>query len=69
MVIRLEDHMLVPDLCSHYRRAGFQAERMGGGMIEVRPIDARSFEQERLEVLVHQRLWETANPDARGELL
>lgn len=69
MLIRLDDHMLVMDLCAHYRRAGFQAESMGGGMIEVSHEKARSPEQERWDVLTHLRLWEVANPDARGELL
>jgi hypothetical protein len=31
--------------------------------------DAPSREQERLEVLLHLRVWEAVNPDARGELL
>jgi hypothetical protein len=69
MLIRLENHMQVLDLCAHYRRAGFQAESAGGGMIEVTRQDSRSPEQERWEVLTQLRLWEVANPDPRGELL
>ena len=62
MLIRLDDHMLVMDLCAHYRRAGFQAESMGGGMIEVSHEKARSPEQERWDVLTHLRLWRWRTP-------
>jgi hypothetical protein len=69
MHIWLDDPTLVDDLCAHYRRSGFAAERVGGGRVEVALADAPSREQERLEVLLHLRVWEAVNPDARGELL
>jgi hypothetical protein len=69
VLIRLEDHMLVDDLCTHYRRAGLTAHHVGGGLIAVFRQDAGPPEQDRWEVLAHLRLWEVANPDARGELL
>ena len=69
MLIRLEDNTLVDDLCAHYRRSGFDVESVGGGMIEVARADAPTSEQERHEVLIHLRVWEAVNPDARGELL
>jgi hypothetical protein len=69
MHIRLDDPTLVDDLCAHYRRSGFAAERVDGGRVEVALADAPSREQERLEVLLHLRVWEAVNPDARGELL
>ena len=42
MLIRVDDHALVDDLCVHFRRSGFTAERVGGGMVEVERPDATS---------------------------
>jgi hypothetical protein len=69
MLISVSDHTLIDDLCAHYRRSGFHAEPVGGGMVEVARADAPSAAQERTEVLLHLRVWEAVNPDARGELL
>ncbi len=69
MLIRLDDTTLVDDFCAHYRRSGFAAERVGDGRVEVTRADAPTPEQERYEVLLHLRVWEAANPEARGELL
>ena len=69
MLIRTDDHTLVDDLCAHYRRSGFHAESVGGGMIEVGRPDAPDVDQERREVLMHLRVWEVTHPDARAELL
>jgi hypothetical protein len=66
MLIRLDDNTLVDDLCAHYRRSGFGVEHMGGGMIEVTRNDAPSPDQERREVLMHLRVWEAVNPNARA---
>jgi hypothetical protein len=69
MLIRLDDANLVDDFCDHYRRSGFDAELVGGGRVEVVRPDAPTSEQERYEVLLHLRVWEAVNPEARGELL
>jgi hypothetical protein len=69
MLIRLDDNTLVDDLCAHYRRSGFRVEPMGGGMVDVARENAPTPEQERHEVLLHLRVWEAVNPEARGELL
>ena len=69
MLIRLDDNSLVDDLCAHYRRSGFRVEPMGGGMVDVARENAPTPEQERHEVLLHLRVWEAVNPNARGELL
>jgi hypothetical protein len=69
MLIRIDDHTLVDDLCAHYRRSGFHAESVGGGMIEIRRPDATDEEQERRDVVMHLRVWEVTNPDARVEPL
>jgi len=69
MLIRMDDHTLVDDLCTHYRRSGFHAESVGGGMIDVARPDAPDEAQERREVLMHLRVWKVTNPDAAVELL
>jgi hypothetical protein len=69
MLIRTDDHSFVDDLCAHYRRSGFHAESVGGGVIEVARPDAADEEQERREVLMHLRVWEISNPNAHAELL
>jgi hypothetical protein len=69
MLIRTDDHSLVDHLCAHYRRSGFHAESVGGGMIEVARPDAPNEDQERREVLMHLRVWEVTNPEARVEML
>jgi hypothetical protein len=69
MLIRLDDNTLVDDLWAHDRRSGFVVEHMGRGMIEVTRTDAQSPDLERREVLMHLRVWEAVNPEARGELL
>jgi hypothetical protein len=63
MLIQLENHALVNDLCAHYRRSGFRTSSVGGGMIEVvaRP-DAPTQDQERHDLLLHLRVWEAINP-------
>jgi hypothetical protein len=69
MLIHLDDAALVDDFCEHYRRSGFVAERVGGGIVQVARADAPTPEQERYEVLLHLRVWEAVNPEARGEVL
>ena len=69
MLIRLDNHALIDDLCAHYRRSDFTVEHVGGGMIEVTRNGASSPEQERREVSMHLRVWEAVNPNARAELL
>jgi hypothetical protein len=69
MFIRIDDHTLVDDLCAHYRRSGFHAESVGGGMIEVMQPEALDPTQERRAVLMHLRVWEVANPDVSVEAL
>jgi hypothetical protein len=69
MLLRIDDHSLVDDLCAHYRRSGFDAESVGGGMIEVARPSAPNEGQARREVLMHLQVWRVANPDATVELL
>ena len=69
MLIRIDDQSLVEDLCAHYRRSGFDAGTVGGGMIEVARRDAPDEAQERREVQLHLRVWEVTHPDVRVELL
>ena len=69
MLIRIDDHTLVDDLCTHYRRSGFRAGSVGGGMIEVATPDGADAVQERQALLMHLRVWEVANPDVSVEAL
>lgn len=69
MFLRLEDQALVEDLCAHYRRSGFTAEPVGGGMVVIRRPDVPNEQQEQREVSMHLRVWEILHPDARTELL
>jgi hypothetical protein len=69
MYLWVEDHAFVDDLCAHYRRSGFTAERAGGGMVEIRRPDAPDEGQERREVLAHLRVWGLLQPTARVEPL
>jgi hypothetical protein len=69
MLIHLEDHTLVDDLLLHFRRSGFSAESVGGGLIEVSHDDARSADQARRGVLMHLRVWQVTNPSAPTELI
>jgi hypothetical protein len=62
MLIRLDDHANVADLCDHYTRSGFAAECVGGGMIEVTRPDAPTQDQGRREIELHLRVWQIANP-------
>ena len=52
MLIRIDDHSLVDNLCAHYRRSGFEAESVGGGVVEVGRAGAPDEEWERREVLM-----------------
>jgi len=40
MLVQLDDHALVEDLCAHFRRSGFTLKLAGGGVIEVSRSDA-----------------------------
>jgi hypothetical protein len=64
MLISLDDHALVDDLCAHFLQSGFTAERVGGGLEVTRP-HAASAQEERVQILMHLRIWQAANPDAR----
>lgn len=51
------------NLCAHYRRSGFTAQPVGGGMIEITRSNALTEELERRDVVLHLRVWEVTNPD------
>jgi hypothetical protein len=69
VLIRLEDDSLVDELCQHFRRSGFAAERLRGCMIDVRLPDAPDTDQQRREVEAHLLIWHVMNPDAAADLL
>jgi len=69
MLVRLNDDLLVDDLCAHFRRSDFIAERAGGSMVDVRRPTAPTSEQERREIEWHLRVWNAANPTGRAEIV
>lgn len=62
MLILLDDPTFVDDLCGHFRRAGFSADRAGGSMIEVTRADAPSEGQAEREIRMHLEIWRIINP-------
>ena len=62
MLIELDNHALVSDLCAHFSRSGFRTQSVGGGMVEVSRLEAATIDQEQREVLLHLRVWEVVNP-------
>ena len=67
MLIRVDDHALVENLCAHCTRSGFGAEPLGGGIIDVVRADAPDAGQERREVMLHLRVWEIVHPGVQVE--
>ena len=66
MLIQLDDHALVDDLCAHFARSGFTARPVGAGAAEVaRPIPSTE-DQDRREILLHLRVWQIVNPDVEA---
>jgi hypothetical protein len=63
MLIRLSDHALVDELCNHYRRSGFMAEPVSGGVVEATRTDAPTRDQCRREVLIHLHIWRILHPN------
>jgi hypothetical protein len=69
MLIRLSDDSFVEDLCLHFHRSGFTAQRAGGSMVEVSRSDAPSPEQARREIELHLTVWRATNPGVGAELV
>ena len=67
VLIRLTDDSFVDDLCLHFHRSGFTAQRAGGSMVEVSRPDAPSSEQARREIELHLAVWRATNPDVGAE--
>lgn len=65
LLISLEEPEFAEALCAHFRRSGFHARPVDGGMIEVDREDAPSPGQARLEIALHLRVWEAVNPNAK----
>jgi hypothetical protein len=64
LFLRLDQRLLLDDLCAHFQRAGFTAEPAGGSMIQVTRPDAPSADQERREIELHARVWSARNSGA-----
>jgi hypothetical protein len=68
-MVQLEDHTFADELCAHFRRSGFEAERIGGGMIEVALRDRAGREQERRAIMAHLLVWQAMYPESGAEIL
>jgi hypothetical protein len=69
MLIRVGDPFLASDLCAHFLRSGFRADRTAVSMIHVSRSDAPTAEQERREIEIHLRVWLVTHPAAHVEVL
>lgn len=69
VLIRLSDPTLVPNLCAHFLRSGFDAESAGGSMAAVSRPDAPNAEQERREIEMHLRIWSVGYSDVGADLV
>jgi len=64
MLIQLDDHTLVDDLCAHFARSGFTARSVGAGTAEIARRIPSTDDQDRREILLHLRVWQIVNPGA-----
>jgi hypothetical protein len=64
MLVLLDDPAFVDALCAHFRRSGFTADPVEGGIVEVELQSAPSRAQAEAEIRVHLLLWQILNPDA-----
>jgi hypothetical protein len=69
VLLRLNDHTLVDDLCHHFNRSGFQAESFGGGMIGVAHAGSPDDASERRAIRSHLAIWQIANPSAEVDAI
>jgi len=69
MLIRLDDETFLDDLCAHFRRATFTAERAGGSMVEIHRPDAPSPDQEQREIELHLHVYRATNPGLGIEIV
>jgi hypothetical protein len=69
MRVLIDDPAFLDDLCAHFRRAGFAADRIDEDMVEVDRLDAPTPEQAAAEIRVHLQLWRILNPSQRAELV
>jgi len=69
MILRFEYQILTDDLCAHYRRSGFYADRVGVGLVRVGRPDLDDPDQETREVESQLRAWAELHPEAPAQLL
>jgi hypothetical protein len=64
MLIQLDDHTLVDDLCVHFTRSGLTARSVRGGTVEIARHVLSTEDKDRREILLHLRDWQIVNPGA-----
>ncbi|MGH2935673.1 MAG: hypothetical protein ACRDL2_14340 [Gaiellaceae bacterium] len=68
MILRFEYHILCDDLCAHYRRCGFIADRVGHGLVRIVRPGLENPGEEAREVESQLQVWEALHPEAPVEL-
>ena len=69
MILRFEYQILTDDLCAHYRRSGFYADRIGVGLVRVGCPGVEDPGEETREVELHLLAWDELHPEAPAEIL
>jgi hypothetical protein len=69
MLIRVDNHGLVDDLCAHFLRSNFDAAPVGGGMIEIAKPGSSDITRANREILMHLEVWRVGNPGATVEVV
>jgi hypothetical protein len=67
MRLRLFDPAALPELRQHFARSGFSVADDGTTLV-IRHPDATDDEQERREIELHLKVWQTMHPEARVEI-
>jgi hypothetical protein len=69
MRVLIDDPAFLDDLCAHFWRAGFTADPIDEGTVEVDRPDAPTPQQASAEIRVHLQLWRILYPNQRAELV
>ena len=63
VILRFEYHILIDDLCAHYRRSGFYAHRVAAGLVRVGRTDLTDPVEESREAELLLWEWGELHPE------
>jgi hypothetical protein len=69
VILRFEYHILADDLCDHYRRSGFYADRVAAGLVQVGRTDLADPVEESREAELLLREWGELHPETPAQEL